>query len=364
MSNDDDLNIVKTKEETDKKCPRCGGVMDFDPASGKLKCPYCDYEEQIPVKEEEPKKAAELDLASAEFTANKDWGVQTKTVICKACGAESIYDALQTSAVCPFCGSNQVMDQKDKDTIAPGGVVPFKISDKEASGLFKSWIGNKFYCPKLAKESAKADKFKGIYLPYWTFDAQTFSDYKGEYGIEHTYTDSEGESQTETTWYRTSGMYKRFFDDELVLASTKHTSSMMKGIEPFDTENNVSYKPEYIAGFVAERYSIGLEDGWEIAKKSIERQLRSEIADKIENENHANDSRIHSVDTEFMDMTYKYLLLPIWMSSFKYKDKIYQFVVNGQTGKVSGDTPVSVPKVILTILAVIAIIVICYRLLG
>ncbi len=364
MGNDGDLNIVKTKEETDKKCPQCGGVMDFDPASGKLKCPFCDYEEQIPVSEEEPKKAAEMDLKSAEFTANKDWGVKTKTVICKACGAESIYDSLQTSAVCPFCGSNQVMDQNDEDTIAPGGVVPFKVSDKEASQLFKTWIGNKFYCPKLAKESAKADKFKGIYLPYWTFDAQTHSEYKGEYGIEHEYTDSEGEKHSRTDWHRTSGTYQEFFDDELVLASTKHAASMMKGIEPFDTENNVGYKPEYIAGFVAERYSVGLEDGWKLAKKSIEQKIRAGIANKIEREHNADESRVDFVNTEFSELTYKYLLLPIWMSSFKYKDKIYQFVVNGQTGKVSGETPVSVPKIIITILAVIAIIVICYKLLG
>ncbi|MBR1743715.1 MAG: hypothetical protein IJ733_17990 [Lachnospiraceae bacterium] len=362
MGYEDDLNIVKTKEETDKKCPQCGGVMDFDPASGNLKCPYCDYEEKIPIKEEEPKKAAELDLRSAEFTANKDWGVETKTVICKACGAESIYDALQTSAVCPFCGSNQVMDQNDKDTIAPGGVVPFQISDEKASELFRTWIGKKFYCPKLAKTSARADKFKGIYLPYWTFDAQTYSEYQGEYGIDHTYEDSEGNEKTRTDWYRTQGNYKKFFDDELVLASTKHTSSMMKGLEPFDTENNVAYKPEYIAGFVAERYSVGLEDGWKSAKASMERKIKSDVESKIRKDHHADRSQVKSIRTEFDELTYKYLLLPIWMSSFKYKDKVYQFVVNGQNGKISGDTPVSVPKVILTIAAVIAIIVICFYL--
>ena len=113
------MNVVETKEETDKKCPRCGGVMDFDPATGNLHCPYCDYEENIPVEKDEPGNAEELDFDSAEFTANKDWGVATKTVLCKSCGAESIYDALQTSAVCQFCGSNQVKDQNHKYTNAP-----------------------------------------------------------------------------------------------------------------------------------------------------------------------------------------------------------------------------------------------------
>lgn len=357
-----DINVVETKEETDKKCPRCGGVMDFDPATGNLHCPYCDYEENIPVDEESPKQAEELDFDSAEFTANKDWGVATKTVLCKSCGAESIYDALQTSAVCPFCGSNQVMDQNDTDTIAPGGVVPFSISDKQASELFQKWINKKFFCPKLAKQSAKADKFKGIYLPYWTFDTQTFSTYSGEYGIDHKRKDKDGNVHVETTWHHTSGKYNEFIDDELVIATNKQDRNMLKGIEPFDTANNKTYKPEYIAGFVAERYSVGLKDAWKIAETSIKNKLKYHVADKIRKEHHADQTRNISLSTVFTNKTYKYLLLPIWVSNFKYNDKVYQFMVNGQTGKISGKTPISIPKVIITVIAVIAIIVILYYL--
>ena len=128
--NFDNINFAETKEETDKKCPQCGGIMDFDPKTGHMKCGFCDYEEEIAVSDEEPQKADELDFDLVDKTANKNWGVEKKTVICEACGAESIYDALQTSAVCPFCGSNQVMEANDQDTIAPGGVVPFQVNDK------------------------------------------------------------------------------------------------------------------------------------------------------------------------------------------------------------------------------------------
>lgn len=358
MDNFEDMNIVDTKEETDKKCPQCGGVLDFDPATGNLKCPYCDYEEAIKVQEETPKKAKELDLYEAEHTANRDWGVETKTVLCKACGAESIYDALQTSAVCPFCGSNQVMDANDQDTIAPGGVVPFQISDKQASELFKKWIGKKWFCPKLAKESAKPKSFKGIYLPYWTFDSNTFSSYHGEYGIDKTTTNSKGESRTTTSWYRTSGNYHEFIDDELVLASKNHDMNMLRRIEPFDTENNKSYKPEYIAGFVAERYSLGLKDAWGKGMASIKRKLEKHISTEIKNEHRADRVRNLNINTDFQDVTYKYLLLPIWISNFKYNDKVYQFMVNGQTGKVAGKTPLSIPKIIITVVAILAILLI------
>lgn len=362
MDDFNDMNIVDTKEETDKKCPQCGGVMDFDPATGNLKCPYCDYEETIKVQEDKPKKAEELDFYTAEHTANRDWGVETKTVLCKACGAESIYDALQTAAVCPFCGSNQVMDANDLDTIAPGGVVPFKISDKQAFELFHKWIKRRWFCPKLAKDSAKPKHFKGIYLPYWTFDADTFSSYQGEYGIDHTRKDRNGNTHTETDWHRTTGTHREFINDELVLASKNHDMSMLRKLEPFDTENNKAYKPEYIAGFVAERYSLGLKDAWTKAMTSIKEKLKRHISDKIKREHRADRVRNVKLGTDYSNITYKYLLLPIWVSNFKYNDQVYQFMVNGQTGKVAGKTPISVPKVIITVVGIIAVIAILYYL--
>lgn len=362
MDDFNDINIVDTKEETDKKCPQCGGVMDFNPSTGNLKCPYCDYEETIKVQHDAPKKAEELDFYSAEHTANRDWGMETKTVLCKACGAESIYDALQTSAVCPFCGSNQVMDANEENTIAPGGVVPFQISDKQASELFHKWIHKRWFCPKLAKDSAKPKRFKGIYLPYWTFDADTYSSYNGEYGIDHTRKDKDGNTRVETTWHRTSGTHSEFINDELVLASKNHDMSILRKLEPFNTEDNKGYKPEYIAGFVAERYSLGLKDAWKKAMSSIKETLRGNISHEIEMEHHADRVRNLNLNTDFSNITYKYLLLPIWVSNFKYNDKVYQFMVNGQTGKVAGKTPLSIPKIIITAVAIIAIIVILYYL--
>ena len=127
MYEEDKIVIEKTKEETDKKCPQCGGTMSFDPKTGGMKCPYCDYEEEIIQEEELPKEAVELDFSKAEETANCNWGVETKTVICKMCAGESVYDALQIAGTCPYCGSNQVMEEKGKNTLAPGGVCTFKI---------------------------------------------------------------------------------------------------------------------------------------------------------------------------------------------------------------------------------------------
>ncbi|MCQ2082226.1 MAG: hypothetical protein MJZ11_11250 [Lachnospiraceae bacterium] len=351
-------NMTQTMEETDKKCPACGGTMDFDPATGGLHCPYCDHYEEIKRKdEEEPVTAAELKLEEAEHTANCDWGIATKTVICKSCGAESVYDVNDLSAVCPYCGSNQVMEASDSNTMAPGGVVPFKIDEKEAANRFTSWIKGKFFAPKLAKESAKAKNFKGIYLPYWTFDADTSSTYTGEYGKDRKVKDKEGNVKTVTDWYNTSGQYDHFYDDELVCGTTQHDTGMLRGIEPYNTADNKAYKPEYVAGFGAEKYSVGVKAAWEKAKAAIKLKIRSSVDHKILSDNNADHVRNVRITSEFSNLTYKYLLLPVWLSSYKYKDKVYQFMVNGQTGKVSGRAPVSVIKVILTILVIIGVIV-------
>ena len=351
---------VATREETDKKCHCCGGIMDFDPSSGMLHCPYCEHQEQIKV--ENPKfEAVELDFYAAEEEASCDWGVATKSVICKACGAETIYDVNEMSNTCPYCGSNQVMDDPNsKKVMAPGGVLAFKISAEDASSRFKQWIKRKFFCPKLAKESAKPDAFTGIYVPYWTFDSHTESDYHGEYGTEHHHRDKDGNMRTEIHWHSTSGHYTRFIDDMLVCASAKQSGAIIDGLEPYDTKQAVEYKPEYMAGFKAERYTIKMKAAWETAKQKIASLLTGEVREKIRSRYNTSHVRNVRLSTSYSNITYKYLLLPVWISAFKYKDKVYQFMVNGQTGKVSGKTPISWVKVTLTVLAVIAVLVLIY----
>ncbi len=344
--------IEKTKEETDKKCPACGGTMDFDPATGKLKCLYCESVYDIG-DEEDNSPAQEQDFREAEKTGNCDWGKETKVIICKACGGESVYDALMTASECPYCGSNQVMEQADKDTIAPGGVCVFKIDAEKAAANFKSWLSRKWFCPKEAKKNAKPNEIKGMYLPFWTFDTDTTTKFYGEYGINRTVRRGD-ETKTVTDWYRVGGTHKEFIDDQLVLGSSRHPAYLLRGLEPFHTADNVAYRPEYIAGFAAERYSVGLKDAWEKAKEFIRVRLTDTIKKKIRVDKRADHVRNLNTSTIYENVKYKYLLLPVWMAHFTYKGKVYQFMVNGQTGKVSGKIPLSVVKIVLTVVAALA----------
>lgn len=354
MYEEENIVFEKTKKETDKKCPRCGGVMEFDPKSSRLRCIYCDYEEKITENRVDAGTADELDFFGAEETGNCNWGMETKTVICKMCGGESVYDAMQIAGKCVYCGSNQVMEEKGKNTLAPGGVCVFKVDKKTAGENFKKWLGKRFFCPKAVKEAAEMDKFCGVYLPYWTFDTDTVTNYSARYGIDRRRKKSDGSSETITDWYTTSGTYKQFIDDELVSASIQYDKMLMSKIEPFYTKENVAYKPEYISGFAAERYVVGLKEGWGRAKSSIYGKLRNSVRQHIRNEKRADRVDNLVTNTTYNHITYKYLLLPIWISSFRYGEKTYQFMVNGQTGKVAGKTPID--KVKVTILICIAVL--------
>ena len=356
-----EIRQTRTIKETDRKCPNCGAALQFDPVTGGLTCRFCEYKEEIRETIDEAgeeKKAEELDLFSETNTEGYDWGAKNKVVICKSCGAESIYDELQIADVCPYCGSNQVMQaSEDVKTLAPGGVVPFRIDDKQAGNLFAKWIKGKFFCPKQAKESAKPEAFKGVYLPYWTYDADTDSKYSARYGIDRETKDRDGNTHKETDWHQTFGVYRKFFDDVLVFGSKRYEKDLMARIEPFDTAENKAYQPKYLEGFTAERYSIGLKDGWTAATEKMHKQIESDVREEVRRKYNADHVDQVQIETAFRKTTYKYLLLPVWMSAFTYKNKIYRFLVNGQSGKVGGKTPVSGIRVTLTIAIVIAAIV-------
>lgn len=350
-----------TEDITNKKCPNCGATITFDPASGKMHCNYCGYSCELP-KAEDGNDICEMDFESALHTESFEWGQQKKSVQCKQCGAVTIYDALETAALCPFCGSTSVMTTPN-NSLAPNAACPFSITKETAGEKFTRWLKRKWFTPRKAKKNAEPEAFQGVYLPYWTYDAQTTSSFTARAGYDKKVRDSDGNTKTETEWHRVEGVYQKFFDDVTVMASKRQENSGVKACEPFDFSKMVPYSPQVVAGFVAERYSIGLKDGWKTAQASIQSNLRSSIADYVRSHWRANKADSVRFSTLYSNITYKYLLVPVWISSFKYKDKIYQFAVNGQTGKVGGKAPVSAFRVILAILIVIGIIVGLYFLL-
>ncbi|MEO4054411.1 hypothetical protein [Solibacillus sp. CAU 1738] len=353
--------VLQQVDEYDAKCPSCGASIKFNPANGMLTCPYCSYEEQIPQPELHTDAVAhELNFEDALKRNSFQWGSEKKTVICNACAAESIYDALEVANVCPYCGSNHVMESASEDSLAPNGVCPFEVTKTEADANFQKWIKGKWFAPNEAKRSAKADSFSGIYLPYWTFDTKTASQYTARYGKHRIVRDKDGNERTVTDWYRTSGFYQEFIDDHLVRATTRYDDNILRSIEPFSTNNPRAFNQDYLTGYIAERYSIGLEDGWKQAQREIHNYIHSCIELQVRRRHGADVVNNINFSTVHSNITYKYLMLPLWLSSFRFKKKTYQFMVNGQTGKVGGQSPISAIKVTVAVLIVLAVIAVLY----
>ena len=352
-----------TEDVTNKKCPHCGATVTFDPVTGMMHCEYCGYSCELP-KPEEGSEICEMDFESALHTESFEWGQQKKEVQCKQCGAITIYDALETAAVCPFCGSTSVMPAAKENTQAPNAACPFSITKEQAGASFTRWLKRKWFTPKKAKRSASPEAFQGVYLPYWTYDAQTTSNFTARAGFDYTVKSNDGKStHTKTDWKRVRGVYQEFFDDVTILASKRQEDSGVKGCEPFDFSKMIPYSPQVVAGFVAERYSIGLKEGWGLAQNIIKFRLNTNISNYVKKHWKANRADGVKFSTLYDNITYKYLLVPVWISSFKYKDKVYEFAVNGQTGKVGGKAPVSAWRVILAILIGVGIIAGLYFLL-
>ncbi len=393
LSEEEKLEKNRTTGKDNKKCSACGGPLVFDPATQKMLCEFCGTAFEIPAELDEDEMATqnkqqqaaataagaaaagatanaakaagampakrnrhgERPLSEADAKAHCDWGAQKKMVTCKTCGAQTIYDAAQTTSSCPYCDSNQILEEPDKnDNMSPTGICVFKVDKDKARKLFQEWVSSLWFAPNDLKHRASAEGIDGVYLPHWTFDTEAIADYVIEYGIDET-EKVNGEETTTTRWYTDRGRHRKFFDDFLMPACKKDNEHLLSDLAPFDTNDYQDYKPEYMAGYAAEKYTVTVHDAWKEAQKRMSSNLDEEICDLVRDKHHADHTRTKELNVQYSEAMFKYLFLPIWLSSFRYNGKVYQFMINGQTGKVSGDRPYSGWKLFFLFL-VIAII--------
>lgn len=352
-------NEVKHESAQRFPCPSCGGNMVFNPDTQGLFCPYCNSKSDIVNDNEDIK---EYDFEAAEDEALKDWGEEKRVIKCESCGAETVLSQNSTADFCSFCGSSYIVNTEQTAGIAPESLVPFKISREKALGNFKAWINKRFFAPNDLKREYKGQRLTGMYIPFWTYDSDTYSTYTGEGGTYYfvTVTDwveENGQRKMVTRqerrirWWPTSGVYTHYFDDVLVNASKQIDNRLMSALEPYNLQELEPYKPEYLSGFLAERYSINLKEGWGRAAGEIDSSIRVGVERQI----NADEVRNLSIRTSYRNVRYKHLLLPVWISSYNYKNKVYRYMVNGQTGEVQGHAPVSPWKVAILILIIAAI---------
>lgn len=353
MNNNQDFEELEELQANSEgySCPSCGAPIKFDPKSATLECSYCGFKYQF----DGQKTDKEFDLESDEFNQDNSWNNETKTVKCEGCGALNVLDTDGMTSTCPFCGSHKVIDTNELSGIKPHRVLPFKLNEEEAKEIYAKWVKRKFFTPNKVKKSKIEVIVSGVYLPMWTFDTKTFSSYKGRLGKHYTTTVGSGKNRrtvTKTRWYSISGNINVNFDDLLVNAGKQISQKEIEAIAPFSTNDSYEYDKKFLAGFSAEHYQLSLKDGWEMAKHLSVPIIESNILSRY----------VYDVKGEviiypnYYDSKYKYVLVPIWIGNYTYKGKNYRFIVNGETGKLTGKAPVSALKVTLTVLFILLIV--------
>lgn len=334
-------------------CEQCGAKLEFAPGTAVLKCPYCGHE--TPIKTD-LSAVQELDIQQYMDRANLDTSLEKDTVLhCNNCAAEFTLPATQEASKCPFCGSDVVVPTDPQNRIVPNGVLPFVIDQRGAREKYSVWVKSRFWAPNDLKKLALAHHgLSGIYIPYWTYDSDTTTHYTGMRGEHYyeteTYTDSDGNTQTRqvqrTAWYPASGVVDVNFDDLLVLGSTHLPRMYAQAMSTWNLSTVVGYTPEFLSGFQAMRYDLDLATCWGTAQG----MMLPQIDDAIRSDIGGDEQQISSRNIEYFNVTFKHLLLPIWSGAYLYRGKSWRFLVNGQTGEVRGEAPVSVWKVAFAVL--------------
>ncbi|WP_136439766.1 TFIIB-type zinc finger domain-containing protein [Pacificoceanicola onchidii] len=342
-------------EEHRFPCDQCGADFRFDPDAGMLVCDHCGNTQEVA--ETGPWKGSikELDFKAAMNNLLPLQDIEeTRVSKCPNCAAQIEFDPDVHAVECPFCATPLVTDTGAHRHIKPRGLLPFALEEGNARDAMTEWLGGLWFAPNGLQEYArKGRKMTGIYVPYWTFDAQTESDYRGERGTVYYETRQvmrDGKMETQRVqkirWSPKSGHVSRFFDDILVLASQSLPKRFTDALEPWDLAAMEPYQPEYLAGFRAEGYQVDLDEGFQEARAHMDQVIRRDVKFDIGGDR----QRIHHVDTEVSAITFKHVLLPVWLAAYKYQGKSYRFVVNGRTGRVQGERPYSAWKIAFAVL--------------
>ena len=353
---------MQVAEEYRWPCAQCGADLRYAPGQTELKCDHCGYVQAIPAKAPRVKARAlgELDLAKGlDDDLPAAATEEVRSTRCPNCAAVVEFQGANHATECPFCATPVVVDTGSHRRIKPQALVPFELTETQARVALTGWLGSLWFAPNgLLEYTRKGRAMAGIYVPFWTFDADTESSYRGQRGDHYYVTETvtvmvNGKSERrqqqvqKTRWTPVSGKVARDFDDVLVMAATSLPARLGNDLTPWDLGKLEPYAPDYLAGFQAEGYTVSLSDGrdksHDIMAGVIDQDVRRDIGGDVQ--------RVDSVSTDYSAETFKHILLPVWTAAYKYGGKSYQFLVNGQTGEVQGERPYSWWKIGFAVVA-------------
>lgn len=335
-------------------CNNCGAPLEYKPNTGSLTCPYCGTQNEIA---QDETIIEELDFESYLENYEQEYASTSKVITCSNCKATPTMDENLTSFICPYCSSPLIESSAHEERyINPSYLMPFKVAKNDVNNILSKWVNGLHFAPnKLKRAAISPENFHGIYMPFWTYDAQANVSYTGQRGTFYTVTVGSGKNrrtETRVRWTYASGSFRQEFDDVLVSGSPVLDPSLLSGVSGWNLKGIIKYNRSYLAGFITEKYQIDLKEGFTRAKQVMDERIRESVRRDIG----GDQQRISSVDSRLTDVTFKHILLPIYISSFRYKDKLYSFYVNGQTGTISGNRPYSVIKITLAVIGGLALL--------
>ncbi len=342
----DELKTEETQTEIEK-CPSCGSNLVWSSSNQCLECEHCGTQVTVDLTH----KSQELDINLIFDKNDNSWSEETVMYRCTNCGAKEVISRKEIATSCPFCGTSNVVATDEIVGLKPNGVIPFALNKDSASENVIKWAKKKFFAPRAFKQSASPEEIKGNYIPSFTFDTDTTSQYAGCLAKVY-YTGSGKNRKRHVRHIRINGNHALKFDDIITKATNNIEFPIFEDLLPFDTNNACDYSIDYLHGFGASQYDCSGEECWKVAKDWIDDVIKNDILARYD----YSYVEKFSCNTQHADTTYKYILLPIYMGVFYYHQKTYNFFVNGSTGKVAGKTPISAIKVtIVTLLALILI---------
>ena len=350
---------AKASPESDRfPCPNCGGELAWEPGAQKMRCSYCDTLVDVPQRGDFHAEEHDLLAFLENVPKAEGYGVTLSTFTCKQCGATvQAPPTDRRDITCPFCASTYVAEATEApaNVIRPESLIPFKVDKKQSQGMFQKWLGAGWFRPNDLKNLGRLDRVAGLYLPFFTFDAHADSTWTAMAGYYYYVTEQvqvtndKGETRWENRqvqkvrWEPANGSRADFYDDVLVPGVQHERLTLILKVYPYDTENLTPYSAMYLSGFGILNADMPLKMVYQIAKQNME----ADQVDKCSGDVPGDTQRDLRVRTSLSDQTFKHLLCPLWIGSFKYKGKVFPFVVNGQTGKLYGDKPWSWVKIFL-----------------
>ncbi|RMH01729.1 MAG: primosomal protein N' (replication factor Y) - superfamily II helicase [Planctomycetota bacterium] len=340
------------------RCDNCGAELRWDPDADALRCDFCQTARPVPRDEG---TVLERPLTAAAAAAAAGLGLNLRLARCEECGARVSFADAATAATCVYCGAAVVLDQEaNRQAIRPESLVPLDLGRAAVEEAFRRWVRRLWLRPR-ALRRARVAEAAGVYVPFWTFDCAVHSDWTADAGYSYWVTErytvlvngrpeQRSRRVRRVRWVPVRGKRDDAYDDLLVCASAGLSGDLLERLGPFDTTALVPYRPEYLAGWRAEEYTIDLEAGWQEAQARVEAEQRRRCEGDVPGDTHRDlrvRNRIHEV-------SWKHVLLPVWSLSYRFRGCTWTVLVNGQTGRVAGEAPYSRWKVFGLLLAVAA----------